>query len=54
MRVVPDFRYPDNIRLGICPLYTTYVEIHTAVMALRDVVVEQVFLEYSSEGKGVS
>jgi kynureninase len=54
MRVVPDFRYPDNIRLGICPLYTTHGDIHMAAMALRDVVVDHVFLEYSTEGKGVT
>jgi kynureninase len=54
MRVLPDFRYPDNIRLGVCPLYTTYVEIHAAVTALRDVVAERVFAQYSAERHGVT
>jgi kynureninase len=54
MRVIPDFRYPDNIRLGVCPLYTTYAEIHAAVTALRDVVAEQVFARYSTERQGVT
>ncbi|MCR9291584.1 MAG: hypothetical protein NXI32_02620, partial [bacterium] len=31
----PDFRTPDNIRLGIAPLYTTEDEIHKTVAALR-------------------
>jgi kynureninase len=50
-RVIPDFRYPDNIRLGVCPLYTSYAEIHAAVTALRDVVAESVFEQYSSDAE---
>lgn len=34
-QVIPDFRTPDNIRLGIAPLYTTDREIHKTVAALR-------------------
>ncbi len=50
MKVLPDFRYPDNIRLGITPLYTTFEEIYTAVSRLRTVVVEQLYENYSTEG----
>ena len=34
MRVLPDFRYPDHIRLGIAPIYTSLAEIHEGVMRL--------------------
>ncbi len=30
-KLVPDFREPNNIRLGVSPLYTRFVDIHTAV-----------------------
>lgn len=34
-RVLPDFRRPDRIRLGLSPLYTSFVEIHTAVQRMK-------------------
>jgi kynureninase len=48
MNVLPDFRQPDNIRLGIAPLYTSFEEIHTAVERLQRVVDERMFENYSS------
>jgi kynureninase len=36
--VLPDFRAPDNIRLGLAPLYTSFVDVHTAVQRIRQVV----------------
>jgi kynureninase len=33
--VIPDFREPNNIRLGITPLYTSYEEIHTAMEQVK-------------------
>ncbi len=46
MGVVGDFRYPDNIRLGLAPLYTSYAEIHEAVARLRRVVVDRLYEKY--------
>jgi kynureninase len=37
-RVVPDFRTPDNIRLGFSPLYNTFKEIQGAVQKLKEIV----------------
>ncbi len=36
--VIPDFRAPDNLRIGLAPLYTTFAEIHTAIQRFRQVV----------------
>ena len=35
-RVIPDFREPDSIRLGLSPLYTSFAEIHAGMARLRD------------------
>ena len=52
--VIPDFRDPDNIRLGITPLYTTYTEIYMAVMEIRNIVENKLFLKYSSAREQVT
>ena len=36
--VVPDFRGPDSVRLGIAPLYTRFVDVWDAIDRLRDLV----------------
>ncbi|MDH3731463.1 MAG: kynureninase, partial [Acidimicrobiia bacterium] len=36
--VLPDFRPPDNLRLGIAPLYTRFADLATAVDALVTIV----------------
>lgn len=54
MGVLPDFRRPDNIRLGIAPLYNSYAEIHEAVMRLRQVIVERRYEHYGDDGPPVT
>lgn len=34
--IIPDFRFPDGIRLGLSPLSTSFVETVTGVLAVRD------------------
>lgn len=36
--VIPDFRVPDNLRLGLSPLYTRFLDVHTALQRLRNIV----------------
>ncbi len=35
--VIPDFRRPDGIRLGLSPLSTSFAELEAGVLAIRDV-----------------
>ena len=43
--VVPDFRGPDCVRLGIAPLYTRFVDVYDALERLRDLVSDGVHRE---------
>lgn len=40
--VIPDFRFPDGIRLGLSPLSTSHVETVTGVLAVRDALASRV------------
>jgi kynureninase len=35
--VIPDFRAPDTLRFGLSPLYTRFVDVHTAMIRLKRV-----------------
>jgi len=45
--VIPDFREPNNIRLGISPLYTTYEEIFRAIMQLKEIIAKSLYENYT-------
>jgi kynureninase len=49
MQVLPDFRDPDNIRLGLSPLYTSFGEVWEAVDRIRRVVEERRYASYPAE-----
>jgi kynureninase len=49
MNVLPDFRHPDSIRFGIAPIYTSFAEIHEAVVRLARVVAERRYEKYPVE-----
>lgn len=49
MNMIPDFREPDNIRLGLSPLYTTYSEVWEAVDRIRRVIEEQRYSHFDDE-----
>lgn len=46
MNVIPDFREPDIIRLGLAPLYTSFGDVWEAVDRIRQVVKERRYLRY--------
>jgi len=49
MAVLPDFREPDNIRLGLSPLYTSFADVWVAVDRIRQVVEEERYHRYPLE-----
>ena len=49
VKVIPDFREPDNIRFGVAPLYNTFTEIHQAISRLRAIAEERIFENLPSE-----
>jgi kynureninase len=49
MDLIPDFREPNNIRLGIAPLYISFEDIYEAVERIRCVVEEKRYLHYPEQ-----
>ena len=54
MNVLPDFRPPDTIRLGIAPIYTSYHDIHTTVMRMQKVVLDRLYEKYPTQAPTVT
>lgn len=54
MQVIPDFRKPDNIRLGIAPLYTRFGDIYEAMHRLRQVMEQKLYERYPLAGSVVT
>jgi kynureninase len=54
MNVLLDFRHPDNLRLAVAPLYTTYAELYEAIERLRTVVAERRYEHYPTSVAGVT
>ena len=49
VKILPDFREPDNIRLGLSPLYTSYAEVWEAVDRIRRVMEEKRYRHYPAQ-----
>ena len=49
MNVIPDFRAPDNIRLGFAPLYISFTDIWDGFDRIRKVVEEKIYEKYPKQ-----
>ena len=47
--IIPDFRPPHNIRLGIAPLYNTFTELFETVIRIGSIVETQEYLRFGAE-----
>lgn len=47
--IIPDFREPDNIRFGFTPLYTSFVDVHTAVIRIVTLMSAGAHLGYGND-----
>lgn len=54
MNVIPDFREPNNIRLGLAPLYTSYENVWTTVERIRIIMAEQKQTHFSEVRSSVT
>jgi kynureninase len=54
IKVIPDFREPDNIRLGFAPLYNTFEEVFRSVHRIKNIVEGMSFQNYSNEREAVT
>ena len=54
MQVIPDFRTPDNIRMGLVPLYTTFAEVHEAVQRIAAIVDDKQYEAIAKERLAVT
>jgi kynureninase len=52
--VIPDFRPPDSIRLGVAPLYTRFVDVWDAMDRLEDVLARGEYLEMDPSPRRVT
>ncbi len=48
-QIIPDFRAPDNIRLGIAPIYTAFADIFEAVMRIKAIMEGRLYEKYSAD-----
>ena len=53
-QVVPDFRYPNVIRLAPSPLYTSFEEVWELVRRLKEIMDTRAFEKYSDKAGTVA
>ncbi len=53
-RVIPDFRTPDNIRLGIAPIYNSFSDIYRALERIRTITQERLYEQFPKDKLAVT
>ena len=47
--IIPDFRPPNNIRLGIAPLYNSYLDIYESIQRIKAIVIDKEFERFDED-----
>jgi kynureninase len=53
-KLIPDFRAPDNIRFGLAPLYTSFVDVHTAIGRIERIIAAGIQESYPAVRRSVT
>lgn len=53
-RIIPDFREPDNIRIGIAPLYTQFDDLFIAVQQMETIVSQHLYKSFSNQRDNIT
>lgn len=54
IKAIPDFREPDNIRLGVAPIYTTFTENYKDIDRMRTIVKDKIYKKYFTDKTAVT
>ncbi len=52
--IIPDFRPPDNIRLGLAPLYNQFAEVLEVILEIENIVKNNIYTLYDSKSDSVT
>ena len=52
--VIPDFRVPDNLRIGLAPLFLGYTDVFRAAMRMREIVIDHEYMLFDHETETVT
>ncbi|WP_426507614.1 kynureninase [Dactylosporangium sp. McL0621] len=47
--VIPDFRTPERLRIGLAPLYTRFADVHEGMRRLREIVTSGAYSTFTAE-----
>ena len=47
--VIPDFRAPERLRIGVAPLYTRFVDVHEGLRRLREIMLTGAWKAYPAQ-----
>ncbi len=54
MKVIPDFREPNNIRLGLTPAYTSFLDVWECINRIQSVITQERYLHFSETRQSVT